>query len=480
MFSERLIKIIADLGTHNGVIAGYAKLDRSSISRLRSGSRWVAPDSDPVKKTVHGIVGYAEAEKKKEKLLQIIGSDADLSGEELENAVIVWLYEGEDAPVKEEAKKHIIKKRREAGTKYGSRLDRVMKLVGLSNIYVCEKAAVDPGTMSRYRSGQRFPKYGNRISKDITAVIWERIIADGWKGSIAELLDFPEDILDEEYFYRWLCDYDEKYTESSKDVEKLLSAFDSYTQNKIPPLPDISEFVPASAYKTKKKIYKGHKGLQEAVIRFLANAIKNNSPELLLYSDEGMEWMMDKKFAPKWASLMLTCIKSGTRIRIIHNIERDLTEMNEAIISWLPLYISGMIEPYYSKRAGGERFSHTLFIDPKCGCIEACHVRGTEADGVYEYHTAVVDISRYKKHFEHMLGDCDMLIRFVHGADDGYGEAGTKSYNIPFSNIHSLRIGNDHVSLVRTKEPIGSVIFTHPLMCRAFRVYVSSCQQKEN
>lgn len=47
MFSERLIKIIADLGTHNGVIAGYAKLDRSSISRLRSGSRWVAPDSDP-------------------------------------------------------------------------------------------------------------------------------------------------------------------------------------------------------------------------------------------------------------------------------------------------------------------------------------------------------------------------------------------------------------------------------------------------
>ena len=53
---------------------------------------------------------------------------------------------------------------------------------------------------------------------------------------------------------------------------------------------------------------------------------------------------------------MEACIRGGVRIRIIHNIDRGLEEMTAAIRGWLPLYMSGRIEGFYSTRPGGSRF----------------------------------------------------------------------------------------------------------------------------
>lgn len=108
---------------------------------------------------------------------------------------------------------------------------------------------------------------------------------------------------------------------------------------------------------------------------------------------------------------MCHCIKSGVQIKIIHNINRDSREMIKSIESWLPLYMSGMIQPYYCKKKPDNRFSNTLFLCPGIACIEATHVRNFENEGVYNYHTQAERLELLKKEFLGLLYDCEPLLQ---------------------------------------------------------------------
>ena len=85
--------------------------------------------------------------------------------------------------------------------------------------------------------------------------------------------------------------------------------------------------------------------------------------------------------------------------------------MIEAINSWLPLYMSGMIEPYYCKKPDEGRFSHTVFLYPDVACIEACHVRGYEGEGIYRYYVDQKHLALMKKAFAGLLQSSEPLVR---------------------------------------------------------------------
>lgn len=83
---------------------------------------------------------------------------------------------------------------------------------------------------------------------------------------------------------------------------------------------------------------------------------------------------------------MIQCVTSGVKIHIIHNIERNLVEIGEAIRSWLPLYPSGQIESFYLDGQKNTIFSTTLFLCPGYACIYGNNVVGTEnKSGNYLY-----------------------------------------------------------------------------------------------
>lgn len=41
--------------------------------------------------------------------------------------------------------------------------------------------------------------------------------------------------------------------------------------------------------------------------------------------------------------------EKGLKLRIIHNIDRSLSEMMLGLESFIPMYMTGQIEPYYFK-----------------------------------------------------------------------------------------------------------------------------------
>ena len=108
----------------------------------------------------------------------------------------------------------------------------------------------------------------------------------------------------------------------------------------------------------------GTAGKRQSVLRFLGDLAESGQAyQLRLYSDEDMSWLYeDPLFTRRWAILLMKLLHTGTRIRIPHNITRDSNEMFEAVRNWIPLYMTGAVEPYYYPRLRDGVYHRSLFI----------------------------------------------------------------------------------------------------------------------
>ncbi len=415
MFTERFNQIMKITGTRNRKIAGLAGMDASSFSRLRSGHRIPPKTSPTIRKISTGIYLYMDDQNRLDDLCVLIGAPDDASAESIKSALIDWLYDGQDMPAKTPQKRTRSRRKQKPDCKtFGMRLDSAMQLAELSNIQFSHLVNVDTSLISRFRSGVRTPNSNPIIAGRITSVLWERLKSLRKTEELAILMHVPADKPDREAFHQWLCGFDELYTVEAYAAERLSESFDSFSAENSILLPDPDEAVPAHILNDTRDLYEGYEGLRTAVLRFLGNAAKSRTKELLLYSDQTMDWMVeDPEFRLKWAALMAACTKNGTKIRIIHNIERSLDQMNEAIISWLPLYMTGMIESYYHPMPAGSRFSYTIFLDPGQACILASHVIGTEQNGRYRYLTKPDVLSESLETFRSLSERCLPLMQIA-------------------------------------------------------------------
>ncbi len=403
MFADKFQILMKKLGFNNKTLASCAGLDPSSLSRLRSGSRVLPADSVTVVKLLHGLFVYADDTGKTDELCSLTGADPDSGESAIREAISSWLYEGHSTD-SGSGKDHPVSARKRASRKqFGDRFNVVMEISGLSNIALSRKAHVDPSLISRYRAGVRSPISNPEMAKLISSTLFRQIESAGRLEKLSGLMNVRTDLIDESFFAEWLCTPEHQKDESITSAEKLLGAFESMLIPHEMTIPEDIDIL-SEPFDESKNTYEGYEGLREAVIRFLKTAAREHAPELLLYSNQSMDWMTgDPLFLRKWSLHMAACVKSGVRIRIIHNIDRNLDEMNRAIISWLPLYISGMIEPYYCTLSSGSLFSRTLFLYPGHACINASLVAGTEDHGTYAYETSAPALDELLIQFNGMI-----------------------------------------------------------------------------
>ena len=154
------------------------------------------------------------------------------------------------------------------------------------------------------------------------------------------------------------------------------------------------------------------------MVRFLSDASEQGG-ELLLYSDEPMDWMAgDRDYFALWASLMVACVKNGVRIKIIHNVDRAGPEIIDAIQGWFPLYISGTIEPDVFTRPRNARFCHTVFLHRGRACIHAFSPTGA-ADRWYDYLTEKPKLDALEREYETMLSAASPFLKTYPAAMGG-------------------------------------------------------------
>lgn len=409
MFSEKLNKILTLLDVTSGDFARFAGCDKSYISRLSCGARVPKNGGAGAWRIVDGIYSSADEKGKTAGICELISCKEQNSADAIKAQIMAWLYDGENAaPKKPKPPKDKVPYR-----VFGEKLDAVMELAEISNIRLGNLVNIDTSYISRFRNGLRSPKSNPHTMDAICTALLRRLGEQNKIKQLAALMKVNTDALTDEdetfsLFHDWL--YDTEKTDSSSVIEKLLENIDTFSIDAKTPLPSFEEV--AATVKCEDTVYFGSTGLQNAVIRFLGGVISDGGKELYLYSDQNMNWLTDPEFRLKWASLMLCCVQKGVKIHVIHNVDRDVSEMIEAIISWLPLYMSGMIRSYYCKKQKNPRFSNTVFLCPGVACIKGSNVIGTEdQNGEYRYDTDAKILEMHQAAFHSLLADAKQLVR---------------------------------------------------------------------
>lgn len=396
MLSDRIETLFTLLQCSNTDIARYAGCSSGNISKLKSGNRVPKPGSRTIAVLAEGVYRYADYEALLPVLCELCGA-AESRRETVIPALIAWLFETKEAApppraVTPRSKRTQVLRRQS----FGERLDRAMTALELSNAQLAALLNIDVSMVSRYRSGIYSPHGNERLSERLVGVLLSRAEKAARMQALAELCALPAERLDAGALAEWL--YSVPEDESGILAQKLLRSLDSYRHGHgVPP-----ELPEAPSVETADR-YWGKEGLRKSVIRFLMDAEREGG-ELLLYSDEPMDWLSgDPKYFALWASLMAACVRNGVSIRIIHNVDRDGTEMLDGIRGWLPLYISGRIEPYVFRREHNPRFCHTLFLRPGAACIHGFTPAGGGEDRWYDYITDMRRLDALKREFDRMV-----------------------------------------------------------------------------
>ena len=404
MFVTGLNGILELLEITGADLARVSGCDKSNVSRMVSGARVPKNGGAGARRLVNALYFCADEKGKVDELCDLISCENRDFADDIKEQMMLWLYDGEKTAVKADSVKEKIPYRA-----LGERLGAVMELVGLSNVRLGKLLNLDPSYISRFRSGFRSPKANPKMMNDLCLILLER--TDG-REKVSELCKLigasPDAMTDKEMIfdllYRWL--YQTDRTDHTPFVEGLIDQIGSFqAEVKMPPIL-LEGAAEDEALEENVQTYYGVNGLRRAVLRFLGNVVKRKEKELFLYSDQSMDWMVsDPVFRAKWASLMILCVTGGTQINIIHNINRDLSEMADAIKSWLPLYPSGKVKSYYCKTRGSERFSTTLFLCPGYACISGSNVIGAEDEhGIYRYDTDPQLLKAHEAAYQELLG----------------------------------------------------------------------------
>ena len=460
MLSERITLLMSVINAENADIAELAGFDRSNISRLRSGARVPLKTGSSMGRFVDAVMGFALSKGKGEAMAVLIGYDGKYSPEEFRSALLDWLYEDTALP-------EIRESLTDTDTRlyFGKKLNAIMKAAGMSNVKLSKAVNIDPSYLSRMRSGKQLPNERSKVVERICDVLIRRTIDRDELDKLAEAVNIPEELLAAQpgLLAEWLLSSSE--TAYKAPVVQLLNTIGAIELDREIPVPEPDMSLAEAVLSDASERYRGTEGLRRAVMRFLMTTIRSGK-ELLLYSDQSMEWM-GGDFHMKWLSLMAGVLKKGVNIKIIHNIERSSSEMLQAIASWLPLYMSGLIVPYYCVRRQGARFSHTIFLDPDNGCIEGSCAAGFENICDYRYITDPDELAMCRKQYDSLMADCRPLIK-ISRAIPPQSEDGLHKTE---GNIR-MDIRRDEAVLCKLSEPRCSFRFDHPLLLGAFRNYI--------
>ena len=301
---------------------------------------------------------------------------------------------------------------------FHNKLDFLMDLTHSSNSALAEAISLDASYISRLRNGSRklpknpafIPAMVDYFTRNIHTEEQKRILAT--VPSLPYRYDSSPNNLNQ-LLLQWLL---QDTVELEEPVETFLRRFSLFRHQANAVSPKLRLARPRS----RAEYYFGTKGKQEAALRFLNQvACEEFTQTLLLFSDEDLSWMMDDPlFTKQWSELMIAVILKGNRIKIIHTVNRTLNDLFDAITQWLPLYLTGSIEPYYYPGAHDSVFRRTLFIAPQTAAIVATSVEGNLDEMANFYIMNKPLILAFEKEFEHYFALCKPLMKIYTNEQD--------------------------------------------------------------
>lgn len=423
-FNEKLTEYMDILDCTAKMLSESSGLSAATLSRYRSGERIPDAGSENLSCLVKGIVQLAEKKGISSLTIQTVTDDF--------------------APY--------VKSKNTGMENLQKNLDTLFTVLSVNISGLARSLNYDASYISRIRNGQRQPANPQQLITGISHFVVRHYQEDSQKSLIAEILGCsPEDLANPGNYQTILCNWLANGTNHSKDqITSFLEKLDEFNLDEYICAIRFDELkVPSVPFQLPtSKSYFGLQEMMDSELAFLKATVLSKSMEpVTMYSDMPIsEMAKDPEFPKKWMFGMGMMIKKGLHLNQIHNIDRSFDEMMLGLESWIPMYMSGQISPYYLKNTQGTVFSNLLKVSGSAALTGEA-INGYHAEGRYYLTNNKNEVAYYKKRAERLLSKAAPLMEIYRVdraqaynffLDEDAKKEGARYYILSALSLHTL------------------------------------------
>ena len=336
-FDEQLREHIATLNCTAKELAFASNMTQATLSRYCNGIRVPQANSIEVDNLAKGISSLAS---------EIVRRESDLTNEALQKLMdYAFVRETLIATLAEEPDiEQVLKNFNTLVESLDIKLNKMATHVGYDASY-----------LSRIKAGQRKPADINYFIDNVCRFVVSTYNNSEELSKVAKILGCDVTALSEtSAFYaemRYWMSANTIEAAPSSSINGFLEHLDSFDLDeyirsihfdklKIPNVP---------LYIIRPKTYYGVDEMKEGELDFFKGTVLSKSMEpVFMCSDMPLEDMaQDLEFGKKWMFAIAMTLKKGLHMNVIHNLDRPFNELLLGLESWIPLYMTGQISPYY-------------------------------------------------------------------------------------------------------------------------------------
>ena len=117
----------------------------------------------------------------------------------------------------------------------------------------------------------------------------------------------------------------------------------------------------------------------------------------------------DVEFGKKWMFAIAMTLKKGLHLNIIHNLDRPFNEMMLGLESWIPIYMTGQVSPFYLKGFQDSVYCHLNYVSGSTALTGEC-INDYHKNGKYSLTSNKSEVSYYRKKAELLLKKAQPLM----------------------------------------------------------------------
>ena len=398
-FKEVLNEYLKELNCSSKKLSNESGLSESVISRYRSGERTPLKNSEQLNKLTKALFNIAKDSGKNKYTFDKIVSDfnSTLASDNFDY------------------------------TTFSNNLNTLITSLNI-NIHEMSKYIVfDASHISRIRYGKAKPSNPVEFSNKICSYILNRYKNPDDINNLMMIIGCKKSDLSNEKIYSTLFNWlTSEIVPVKNQISDFLHHLDSFNLDDYIKVIKFDELkVPSIPfYKTKTKHYYGIEEMKQGELNFFKGTVLSKSKEdIFMCSDMPMEDMAkDIDFGKKWMFAIAMCLKKGHHLNIIHNLDRPFNEMMLGLESWIPIYMTGQISPYYLSNLKNNIYNHLNYVSAAAALSGEC-INGFHNKGMYYLTTNKNEIEYYKE-------KSDLLLKKAKPLMEIYRESNIKEYHL--------------------------------------------------
>ena len=398
-FKEVLNKYLKELNCSSKKLSDESGLSESVISRYRSGERTPLKNSEQLNKLTKALFNIAKDSGKNKYTFDKIVSDF--------NSVLT----SDDFDY----------------TTFSNNLNTLITSLNINTHEMSKYIVFDASHISRIRYGKARPSNPIEFSNKICSYILNRYKNPDDINNLMMIIECKKSDLSNEKIYSTLFNWlTSEIVPVKSKVSDFLHHLDSFNLDDYIKVIKFDELkVPSIPfYKAKTKHYYGIEEMKQGELNFFKGTVLSKSKEdIFMCSDMPMEDMAkDIDFGKKWMFAIAMCLKKGHHLNIIHNLDRPFNEMMLGLESWIPIYMTGQISPYYLSNLKNNVYNHLNYVSAAAALSGEC-INGFHNKGMYYLTTNKNEIEYYKE-------KSDLLLKKAKPLMEIYREGNIKEYHL--------------------------------------------------